>query len=70
MDRCFACGRPLGAAKPVEADTLEDQRVIVGPECARHIRAAGEHGWQPKRGGPRLYQLSDERRAYFAQRGM
>lgn len=70
MDRCFACGRKLGSTKLIEADTLEDQRVFVGPECAKHIRTAGDRGWQPPRGGPRLYPLSDERRAYFDLRGM
>ena len=52
--RCYACDRKLGA-RPRVADTRDDQIVVVGPECWRHIRQAGAAGWQPARGGPRLY---------------
>lgn len=54
--KCFACGRKLGAS-PRWADTRDDQRVLVGRECAKPIEHAGEHGWQPPKGGPRLYPL-------------
>lgn len=54
--RCFACGRPLGA-NPHRADTRDAQVVDVGRECYRLIEAAGEDGYQPPRGGPRLWLL-------------
>lgn len=53
-DRCFACGRALGKS-PAIADTRDGQMVYVGRECYRLIAAAGEAGYQPQRGGPRLW---------------
>lgn len=53
-DPCFACGRALGRT-PMIADTLDGQLVFVGRECGREIEAGGKNGWQPSRGGPRLY---------------
>ncbi len=52
--RCFACDHFVikGA---VNVDTQDDQVVIVGPECYKKIRAAGELGYQPPLGGPRLF---------------
>lgn len=55
-ERCFACGKPLGA-RPLAVDTRDDQIVSVGRECAKLILAAGTEGYQPPRGGPRLYPL-------------
>ena len=55
-DRCFACGRKLGK-NPALADTRDDQFVFVGAECFRLIKAAGATGFQPSRGGPRLYLM-------------
>ena len=57
-ERCFACGRPLGA-NPRLADTRDGQTAYVGSECWGRIVAAGEVGWQPPRGGPRLYATGD-----------
>jgi len=58
---CFACGRKI-LENPYEADTRDDQFVWVGPECFKHIRAAGDAGWQPPRRphGPRLYPMPKE----------
>jgi hypothetical protein len=67
--QCFACGRKLGS-KPAIADTHEDQAVYVGTECYRNILTAGDTGWQPPKGGPRLWVLTDARRKYFTGRGM
>jgi len=53
QERCFACGRALKTPKLV--DTRDGQVVFVGPECYRRIESAGEKGWQPPLGGPRLY---------------
>lgn len=57
-ERCFACGRPLGR-NPRMADTRDEQMVYVGCECWKLIRAAGEAGYQPPRGGPRLFVPKD-----------
>lgn len=56
-ERCYACDRKLGKA-PVLVDTRDDQTVFVGSECFKQIEAAGEDGWQPPKGGPRLYLLA------------
>jgi hypothetical protein len=66
---CFACGRVLGK-KPAMVDTLEDQTVFVGSECFKYIKAAGNAGWRPPLGGPRLYLLTDKRRDYLTSKGL
>ncbi len=53
---CFACGRKLGK-KPGRVDTRDDQSVFVGRECFKLVMAAGEKGYQPPKGGPRLYPI-------------
>jgi hypothetical protein len=68
-NRCFACNRKLGRL-PYCADTREDQFVHVGRECYKLIQAAGEMGYQPLNGGPRLYVLTADRLAYFRSKGM
>jgi hypothetical protein len=55
-DRCFACNRKLGK-HPQLADTRDAQLVHVGRECIKKIIAAGEAGYQPPLGGPRLYTV-------------
>ncbi len=55
--RCYACDRRLGKT-PTLVDTRDAQLVYVGSECARLVRAAGEAGYQPPLGGPRLYPLA------------
>lgn len=55
-DKCFACDRKLGKS-PMLVDTHDDQFVYVGRDCGRLITAAGESGYQPPKGGPRLYPL-------------
>lgn len=57
---CFACGRPLAAQRPIRVDTRDGQTVFVGTECAKRVLAAGETGWQPPLGGPRLYPIHKE----------
>lgn len=56
---CFACGRKLGK-NPKLVDTRDDQTVFVGRECFKLIVTAGENGYQPPSGGPRLYLLEDK----------
>lgn len=52
--RCFACGRPLFTLD-YTADVRDGQIVYVGPECHKKIIQAGPEGWQPPKGGPRLW---------------
>lgn len=54
--KCFACDKRLGK-RPSIADTRDGQFVFVGSECYRLIVAAGEVGYQPPLGGPRLYRI-------------
>lgn len=54
---CFACGKPFVSENPHEVDTRDDQKVYVGPDCYRRVMKCGEDGYQPPRGGPRLYPM-------------
>ena len=56
MDKCFACNRVIKRI-PIKADTRDEQIVYVGPECHRKIIKAGEMGYQPPLGGPKLYPV-------------
>jgi hypothetical protein len=53
--KCFACGKSLNWDNHATVDTRDDQFVSVGPECFRKIKVAGEQGYQPPLGGPRLW---------------
>lgn len=56
--KCFACDRPFRtAAVRALASTSDGQTVYVGPECYRHVIACEADGYQPPKGGPRLYEL-------------
>lgn len=62
VDKCYACGKQLTAKYLEEssnciADTKDAQLVYVGKECMRKIMASGSKGYQPPKGGPRLFQL-------------
>ncbi len=59
-DKCFACEKPLRDPKPAWADTRDDQMVLVGPDCKRKILRAGEAGYQPPLGGPKLYPMPSD----------
>jgi hypothetical protein len=58
-DDCFACGRAMKRPEFVfTQDTRSDGKhyeVHVGPECFKHVQAAGDVGYQPPAGGPRLF---------------
>ncbi len=56
MNKCFACGKKLGK-NPKEVDTRDDQVAFVGDGCYKLIKQSGEEGYQPPKGGPRLYPL-------------
>jgi len=58
--RCFACDRVIQRKVPFQVDTRDDQIVFVGPECYKLVMAAGATGYQPPKGGPRLYPLNDQ----------
>lgn len=58
-EKCYACDRKLGR-RPRLVDTRDAQTVFVGTECFKLIEEAGEAGYQPPKGGPRLYLLPDE----------
>lgn len=56
-ERCFACGRLIRRREPLRVDTRDDQTVFVGSDCYRMVMDAGEAGYQPPLGGPRLFPL-------------
>ncbi len=60
MLKCFACGRKLPAS-PYFCNTADGQKELrVGPDCWRRIKASGNNGYQPPKGGPRLYLPGNE----------
>ena len=53
---CFFCGKKLHSkAKHWRAYTADGQRVSVGLECFSKAVGAGEEGYQPPQGGPKIY---------------
>lgn len=58
--KCFACDK-LIMKEPRNARTFDGQHVLVGPECAKkipHVHKGREHGYQPPKGGPRLFNMA------------
>jgi hypothetical protein len=54
-EQCFACGEPIkSAARAVW--TRDPQRQFVGLDCFRKVAHAGAEGYQPDKGGPRLFK--------------
>ncbi len=53
---CFACGRRLGR-NPKLVTCIDEQDVFVGTECGKLVEQSKEAGYQPPKGGPRLYDL-------------
>lgn len=53
---CFSCGKKLGK-KPATVTCEDEQDVRVGSECFKLIQAAGIVGYQPPKGGPKLFLL-------------
>lgn len=64
-ERCYACDRMLGC-NPARVMNEDSQIVFVGLECWKRVLEAGAMGYQPPKGGPRLYPMpgvtSEERR--------
>ena len=56
-EKCFACDRPFRSSARWSVKTADGQWVYVGPDCYRHVEAAGELGYQPPLGGPRLFLI-------------
>lgn len=57
-DRCYACGKRFhDPNRRQDVFLLDDDHraVLVGPECFRKVVASGWLGYQPMRGGPRLF---------------
>jgi hypothetical protein len=66
---CYACGKMTRGTRefPLQA-VLEDDDgnlVWVGPDCHKKTRAEG--GYQPTRGGPRLFFNQAQREAWLAK---
>ncbi len=55
MHQCFACDKVT--KNPDWAITSDGQTVYVGSDCWRRICKAGKDGYQPPKGGPRLYRV-------------
>lgn len=54
--KCFACDRVMRGHSFYLAVTHDNQQLLqVGGECWKKIWAAGKDGYQPARGGPRLF---------------
>ena len=53
---CYACGRDMRCAG-FAVRTSDGQHQEVGKDCYQHVKRGAENGWQPRRGGPRLYTL-------------
>lgn len=55
-ERCFACSRKLKDGEiPKRVITSDGSVQYVGPECAKKVEKAGQGGYQPPKGGPRIY---------------
>ncbi|MBX4189754.1 hypothetical protein KW791_00430 [Candidatus Parcubacteria bacterium] len=59
MRKCFACDKKLLKGQIARVDTRDDQIVEVGPKCYYKIVLAGEKGYQPQLGGPKLFEIKD-----------
>jgi hypothetical protein len=60
-ERCFACDRVIkdtgDSARSHLVECIDEQTAFIGPECFRKVKRAGVDGWQPPKGGPRLFCL-------------
>lgn len=75
-EKCFACGRKFRKNNfgrivfHPEALTTDGQRQFVGHDCYRKIVDAGEEGYQPPLGGPRLWIEMSAPREVLAAAGI
>lgn len=53
-ERCYACGKAM-RSRPNNVWTIDGQPQPVGRDCFKKVQSALGMGWQPPRGGPRLF---------------
>jgi hypothetical protein len=58
--KCFACDRPIKRKVPLQAMTIDGQLVVIGSECYRQIGKDPTNGYQPPKGGPKVYYAERE----------
>lgn len=58
--KCFACNKPLAERRGQAITSDGAQVVFVGTDCAMKIVKAGTKGYQPPKGGPRLYVIGKQ----------
>ncbi len=68
---CYACGKRTRGTRPAMLTAVlfddDGRRVPVGPDCLKHVRVAGAEGYQPWRGGPRLFFNESLRESWLAR---
>lgn len=57
---CFACNKLIKAGNEKLVDTKDAQLVFIGPECYKKVVKAGDKGYQPPLGGPRLFLIKPD----------
>lgn len=62
MRRCFACDKFMRSYQNDVVITSDGQTVYAGPDCFKLIKKAKEHGYQPPKGGPKLYLIGEQPR--------
>lgn len=59
--RCFACNKALAHSSVHKVQVAGELTIVfVGPDCFERINRAGDEGYQPPLGGPRLHIPSEE----------
>jgi len=66
-EKCFACGKPIRKAEPYMVQTIDGQKPFVGPECAKKVVDFGDFGYDPPKGGPRLYHMMAQPKPRFGE---
>lgn len=61
--KCYACGKDVRTTRYAYTADDGQQQQPVGPDCYRAISHFGKSGYQPPRGGPRLYVRQEDARA-------
>lgn len=67
MENCFACGRQIRRVSHA-LTSLDEQTVYVGPCCFAKAKNAGLTGYQPPKGGPRLYMSEAKMQLLLARK--
>ena len=57
--KCFACNKSMKNRRYL-VDTRDGQTCYVGSDCYKKVVSAGENGYQPPLGGPKLYEISQQ----------